>query len=172
MAFRLAFLLVALVAFYDLPAYAGIGEVGPPKTQKAASDQADKAVSPPPAVEAKPVTDVLTASEPEKKPLIEIDFSSKRTYLDRAVSEGTRASEAAKPGVVYEVISYVPSTTGDTSRSQNERINQQNQSNVNAVVDRLRAQGIPASRINVMTKPYPQGKEADLASQKVSVFVK
>lgn len=109
------------------------------------------------------------AKPKEPEPLLEVNFTRPTVYFDRALAKGVEAAEAAKPGVVYEVTSYMPAA--GATRQQNERMNQQAVDEVQSVVSGLRAQGVQESRIRVVTHIYKAGEKPP-ENHKVSVFVK
>jgi len=136
-------------------AKADIGAVGNPY-QKTAKPAATASAAPTSAPAAAP-------AQQENKPLVEINFD--KNYVDYAstLSQGVRAAEKAKPGVVYTVVSYLPATS--PSSLQNKRMNERAETNLRAVVETMKQNGVPPSRIRVMMKPG----SGDYDTVKVSV---
>lgn len=105
----------------------------------------------------------------KQEPMLEVNFSQNHVYFERALATGVKAAESVKPGVVYEVVSYVPAEGG--TRSQNERMNARAAEQVQAVVANLRAQGVQESRIRVSTHAYAPDEQLP-EHHRVSIFVK
>lgn len=112
------------------------------------------------------------ADSQEDLPLLEIAFSQNRVYYERALATGVSAAERAKPGVIYEVVSYMPTSGG--SPSQNQRMNEEARDNLRGVLEALRAQGVPDSRIRMTAAPYKQsgGDEPTPDYNTIAIFVR
>lgn len=182
---RIPFLTVLTASCFALsPAYAEIGGVGSPydpvpmparsaDTQPPAPSRWDTAPAEPAqtaesAAPLQPASADMAKPKEETPPLLEINFNRPTIYFDRALAKGVEAAEMAKPGVVYEVVSYMPA---GASRQQNERMNQQASGELQSVISQLRAQGVQESRIVVTTHVYGEN-ERPPENHRVSIFVK
>lgn len=153
------------LGFTAFAAQADIGGVGAPyqaQPQQAEASQQAAAQTAAPAV-AQPAT--------QAKPLIRINFTQNYLNYERAVVQGVAAAEQAKPGIVYEVVSYLPPIGDD--RAKAERMSEAAQQNLQGVVQSIRAQGVPDSRIRVTAVTYPkeEGKTSPDYNQ-IAIFVK
>jgi hypothetical protein len=133
-------ILVVIGIFASFTAQADIGAVGNPNDPKPATQAAVAASEP---AETKP--------QAEPKPLVEITFDQNYVNYITTLNQGVAAAEKAKPGVVYNVVSYLPAPV--ESERQNARMNERAENNLRAVVSSLRQKGVPVSRIHVSMKP-------------------
>lgn len=155
------FTTVSLFSFYSTDGYAGIGAVGNP--HQGAPKQADA-----PASEASAQPAVQ-----EEKPLLEIKFDQNYVKYERALTQGIQAAEQAKPGVLYDIISYAP-VIDSNEPSKNSRIMDKAKENVLGVVRQIRAMGVPDSRMRITVMPYAKTDDGSAAPDfnKVLIFVK
>jgi hypothetical protein len=161
-------ILIVVGIFGASAAWAEIGEVGNPYQPKPAKQEAAPAVmssegqkagdasaaaKPETQKTGKPENNKIEASAPqeEPKPLVEIAFDRNFVNYTGVLNQGVSAAEKAKPGVTYNVVSYLPAAS--SSDLQNRRMNERAETNLRAVVGALRQQGIPASRVKVAVKP-------------------
>jgi hypothetical protein len=139
-------LILALIGIVAAAAaQAEIGAVGnpynlPPPTDSKPVDAAKPAAA---------VTSDAKAKE-EQKPLLEVTFDKNYVNYSDALNQGVAAAEKAKPNVVYNVKSYLPAES--PSSLQNKRMSERAMNNLDAVVDSLRRDGVPAERIHVSTE--------------------
>jgi len=86
--------------------------------------------------------------------LLIIRFNQKHVYFDKALATAVQSVEKAKPGSVYNVVSYTPPSIQDA------------QANLQAVTQQMQALGIPGSRIESSSQPSDEVK-----SQEIRIFV-
>lgn len=157
----LATISLGLTAF---SAQADIGGVGAPYQAKPPQAEASQQAA---AQTAAPAAQAMT----QPKPLIRINFTQNYLNYERAIMQGVTAAEQAKPGIVYQVVSYVPPVGDD--RAKAERMSEAARENLQGVVQAIRAQGVPDSRILVTAVTYPkeEGKITPDYNQ-IAIFVK
>ncbi len=101
----------------------------------------------------------------EGQPLLVIRFNQRRVYFERALRQAVDAAERAKDTVQYEVVSYGPEV--DKRRMSGERVIDQAQENLRAVVEEMRQQGVDGGRIHTSTEPGD-----GMVTQEIHIFVR
>ena len=138
-------MVLAFASFFSVSeAYADIGAVGNPNLPKPAEKPVAAATA---TAEAAPAE----TKPAERVALVEINFDRNYVNYEGALNQSVRAAEKAKPGVVYNVVSYTPAPSD--SERQNARMNERAEQNLRAVVNSLKQKGVPTTRIRVMMQP-------------------
>lgn len=92
-------------------------------------------------------------------PLVIIRFNQQRIYYEQQLYGAVSKAVAAKPTVMFDLVSYVP-TTGD------EKIDAQWQAtarhNSQAILKSMMGMGVPASRMNMRVQPMRGGEYDEL----------
>ncbi len=110
---------------------------------------------------------VLAPAPAADKPLVVIRFGqSNKIAYKQQLKDAIAKAEATKPGLTYDVVSYVP-TIGDVKKDQREANtairNQQ------GITGEMLKMGIPAQRITVRSVYVPVDQ---MSEQEVRVYVK
>ncbi len=86
------------------------------------------------------------ADVPSGKPLLVIRFNQPHVYFQKPLSIAVTRAEQAKPGVVYDVVSYT---------SPNAAVS----GNLDVVLGTMISMGVPRARIKAMTQASGSGEE-------------
>lgn len=102
--------------------------------------------------------------DPISKPLVLIRFNQRNVYYDRQLYMAVSRAVEVKPDVMFEVVSFTP-TTGDPQRDAQWK--QTTSTHAQAVVASLNKIGVPTSRITFVAQT-----QAGLKFDEVHVFVR
>jgi hypothetical protein len=94
--------------------------------------------------------DKTAATVQEPTPLLVISFNSKHTYYDRSLEKAIRNAERESTGASYQIVSLVPVSTA--SKTKNERLADEYNSNVNGVIQKFAEYGVQPFRVQASTK--------------------
>lgn len=167
MTHRAYFSVLAIALFAVQPAHADIGGIGSPVVPSNAP-KAEPAASQP---AAKPVMEksIQPAETPQemagRKPLVVIRFPNgqKFVHYERALRRAVDATEKTKAGVVYYVVSSVPSSN---NKASNQRMSDRAQENLRSVLDTLGKLGVESHRISYTSRAasasYKDGQQIDI----------
>lgn len=98
------------------------------------------------------------------KALVVVRFNQPRVYYDQALYQAIAQAVEAKPGVMFDVISYAPETGNET---ENARWQEVAGAHTRTVVSSMNQMGVPSSRINVTGQ-----RQAGLQYDETHVFVR
>lgn len=101
---------------------------------------------------------------PETKPLVLIRFNQPHVYYDRQLYMAISRAVEVKPGVMFDLVSFVP-TVADPERSKQWRALAA--AHVKKVVASLGQMGVPASRIT-----YSAQSQAGLRYDEIHLFAR
>lgn len=105
-----------------------------------------------------------TYAEAQGKPLVILRFNQQRIYYEQPLYGAVSKAVAAKPGVMFDLVSLVP-TTGNQQLDAQWQVTARH--NSQAILKSMMGMGIPSSRISVRSQPV-RGAEFD----EVHVFVR
>ena len=134
---------------YPAPAYAP--PVAP--SAPAASAPHNPALQPLPGTKSLPAENVLhtkPAPRLEGTPLVVIRFNQPNVYYERPLYTAVSRAVSVKPGVMFDVVSYVPQTG---NREMDIQMLRMADAHVKQVTDSFRGMGVPGGRITVATEP-------------------
>ncbi len=106
---------------------------------------------------------VTPAAVDAGQPLVIVRFNQPRVYFDQQLYSAISKAVAVKPGVMFDVVSYAP-TTGDSSNDQKWQAIAGH--NTKAVITAMTGMGVPMERINVTGE-----SQAGLKYDETHVFV-
>ena len=98
------------------------------------------------------------------KPLVLIRFNQRSVYYDRQLYMAVSRAVEVKPGVMFEVVSFVPNS-GDAKRDSEWK--KTSAAHAKQVIDSLNQMGVPASRIS-----YNVQNQQGLRFDEVHIFVR
>jgi len=98
-----------------------------------------------------------------RKPLLIVRFNQEHVYFNRALKQAVTNAEAAKPGIHYNVVSYVPS---GAKKGQMKVSAEQAKTNLGMVTKGLQELGVDSARVDVSSQP-----SSAVTSQEVRIFV-
>jgi hypothetical protein len=96
--------------------------------------------------------------------LVIIRFNQPRVYYEKPLYGAVTKAVAAKPGVMFDLVSYVPLVADPKHNAGWQATSRQN---AQAVMDSLRRMGVPASRISYRAVPV-----RDATYDEVHLFVR
>jgi hypothetical protein len=119
------------------------------------------------APQAAPAAAAPAAAEAGKKPLVIVRFNQiKHSEFKATVRGAISQAEQAKPGLHYDIVSYVP-VSGDSSLDQRQaRLALRNQK---SITDEMLAMGVSPARITVRSRYTPSG---EMGEQEAHIYVK
>lgn len=131
---------------------------------------ADELKTPAPEVTAPTVAPAAVSKTEEvavdsRKPVLVVRFNQSHVYFDQAVANVVKAVESSKPGLQYDVVSYLPDLS-KLSPEQQANVNTRAGDNMKDVVAQVQQNGVAASRIHVGTATEP------VTSQEIKIFVR
>jgi hypothetical protein len=103
-------------------------------------------------------------AQAQADPLVIIRFNQPRVYYEKQLYGAVTKAVAAKPGVMFDLVSYVP-TGADVKRNTGWQATARQ--NVQAVMNSLERMGVPASRISYRAVPL-----RDAGYDEVHLFVR
>lgn len=98
------------------------------------------------------------------KPLVLIRFNQRNVYYDRQLYMAVSRAVEVKPGVMFEVVSFVPNS-GDAKRDSEWK--KTSAAHAKQVITSLNQMGVPASRIS-----YNVQNQQGLRFDEVHIFVR
>lgn len=97
-------------------------------------------------------------------PLMVIRFNQQKVYYDRSLYTAVSKAVAAKPTVMFDLVSVVPES-GDAARDA--RSAQAAEDNLGKVVASMNQMGVPQSRLTITRRPV-----SGAGSSEVQIFVR
>jgi hypothetical protein len=153
----MALVLSSCAMLASAAAHADIGAVGSPV--KASNPNA---VIPQPTPTAEDAV-TTTIDTNDRTPIMVIRFNQNHVFFQRALRQAVEATNKAKPGAFFDVVSMVP--VGGTM-AQSERVNSSAADNLNSVVQEMQNLGVTSSQIHTSTESTPTA-----TIQEIDIFV-
>lgn len=108
--------------------------------------------------------EIADSQKQEVKPLLVIRFNQRHVYFDNALRKAVAGAEIAKTGVMYNIVSYVP-TGRALRRDQSERADADASANLDAVLQGMQNMGVDPSRVRTATQ-----SSDTITSQEVRIY--
>lgn len=143
-----------------------LGSMRAPADRSLGAPSATASSAPTPMIAAKqPVTaPTVVAMDKLGAPLMVIRFNQHHVHYEDALTRVVRTAEAARPTIVYNVVSHLPDLS-PLPAAQRDDISSRAMANLRNVVMHMQQHGVPADRIRIASQ------QKNVSSQEIAIFV-